>query len=179
SWNRYRTVESPRQISKAPGTPSQHRPGIAQESTSTFSDLENQGHPALPKTRIPRHSQRYSFKRHQGNVSHEPPARAKQLVWKAPKKMSDSSSDPSDITDSKNRQKSDKQKDQASSIARLRASKKTSKQSLIRSLGWHHPTVSLEVGTLEANAKRVLSNPVELQQEVAKCLKEGSQLAVD
>ncbi|KAF9537457.1 hypothetical protein EC957_008099 [Mortierella hygrophila] len=57
------TVESPRQISKASGTSSQHQPGIPQKPTFT-SDLENQGLPTLPRTRIPRHSQRYSFKRH-------------------------------------------------------------------------------------------------------------------
>jgi hypothetical protein len=110
-------------------------------------------------------------------VSHEPPATAEQLVWKAPKEMSNSNSDPSttDTTDSKDKKKSD----QAPSIAGQRASKKTNKQSFIGSLGWHHPTVSLEVGTLEASTKRVLSNPPDLQQEVAKCLKEGSQLAVD
>ncbi|KAF9130299.1 hypothetical protein BGX30_013565 [Mortierella sp. GBA39] len=146
--NRYRTVESPRQISKASGTPSQHQPGIPQEPTSTSSDLENQGRPALPRTRIPRHSQRYSFKRHQGKVGHEPPAWAKQLTWKAPKEMSDSNNDPStiDTTDSKDKQKSD----QAPSV-----------------------------GTLEANTKRVLSNPPDLQRDVAKCLQEGAQLAVD
>ncbi|KAF9284831.1 hypothetical protein BGZ88_009765 [Linnemannia elongata] len=177
SWNRYRTVESPRQISKASGTLSQQLPSNPQEPTSTSSDLEDQGHPALPRTRIPRHSQRYSFKRYQGSVSHEPPAKAKQLMWKAPKEMSESNSKPSTTgaTDSKDKQKSDK----APSTAGLRASKKTIKQSLIRSLGWHHPTVSLEAGTLEANTKRVLSNSPDLQQEVAKCLKKGSQLAVD
>ncbi|KAF9114388.1 hypothetical protein BGW39_003380, partial [Mortierella sp. 14UC] len=177
SWNRYRNVESPRQISKASGTPSQHQPGIIQEPTPTSLDLENRGHPALPRTRIPRHSQRFSFKRHQGNMSHEPPAKAKQLVWKAPKVMSDSDSDSltTDTTDSKDKQMSD----QAPSVAGVKASKMTNKQRLSKSLGWHHPTVSLEVGTLEANTKRVSSNPQELQQEVVKCLKEGSQLAVD
>lgn len=39
--------------------------------------------------------------------------------------------------------------------------------------------MSLEVRTLEANTKRVLSNPRDLQQEVAKCLKEDFQLAED
>jgi hypothetical protein len=55
----------------------------------------------------------------------------------------------------------------------------TLKKSLTRSLGWHHPTVSLEVGTLKANTERVSSNPPDLQHEVVKCLKEGSQLAFD
>jgi hypothetical protein len=55
----------------------------------------------------------------------------------------------------------------------------TLKHSLTRSLGWHHPTVSLEVGTLKANTERVSSNPPDLQHEVVKCLKEGSQLAFD
>ncbi|KAH7054817.1 hypothetical protein BKA57DRAFT_489687 [Linnemannia elongata] len=51
SWNRYRTVESPRQISKASGTTSQHQPGISQEPTFTSLGQENHGHPALPRKR--------------------------------------------------------------------------------------------------------------------------------
>ncbi|OAQ25053.1 hypothetical protein K457DRAFT_1898402 [Linnemannia elongata AG-77] len=51
SWNRYRTVESPRQISKASGTTSQHQPGISQEPTFTSLGQEDQGHPALTRTR--------------------------------------------------------------------------------------------------------------------------------
>ncbi|KAK5828979.1 hypothetical protein F5H01DRAFT_12584 [Linnemannia elongata] len=86
-----------------------------------------------------------------------------------------SDSPTTDTTDSKDKQKSDK----APSAAGLRASKMTDKQRLSKSLGWHHPTVSLEVGTLEANTRRVSSLSPELQGEVAKCLKEGSQLAVD
>ncbi|KAG0064076.1 hypothetical protein BGZ89_009395 [Linnemannia elongata] len=51
SWNRYRTVESPRQISKASGTALQHQPGIPQEPTFTSLGQENHGHPALPRKR--------------------------------------------------------------------------------------------------------------------------------
>ncbi|KAG9060883.1 hypothetical protein KI688_007952 [Linnemannia hyalina] len=145
SWNRYRTVsvESPRQISKASGTPSQHQPGIAQEPTSTSSDLENQGHPALPRTRTSLHSQQYSFKRHQEKVSHEPPAWAKQLTWKALKEMSDSNNDPSttDTTDSKGKRKSD----QAPSATGLRASKETNKQSLKRRVQNGSSNVSMQL----------------------------------
>ncbi|OAQ22581.1 hypothetical protein K457DRAFT_25963, partial [Linnemannia elongata AG-77] len=53
------------------------------------------------------------------------------------------------------------------------------KQSLIRSLGWHHPISSLEVGTLKTNVERGLIDRPDLQLEVINCINEGSALAVD
>ncbi|KAF8936350.1 hypothetical protein BGZ47_009551, partial [Haplosporangium gracile] len=75
---------------------------------------------------------------------------------------------------------------------------------LVRSLAWHHPTVSLEVGTLNANTKRVFMNrPLsttsssivagsaspsstlpslntsDLQPQVMECLQEASCLAAE
>ncbi|KAF9138940.1 hypothetical protein BG015_002208 [Linnemannia schmuckeri] len=53
------------------------------------------------------------------------------------------------------------------------------KRSLMRSLGWHHPTSSLEIGTLEANVKRVLSEGPRMQEEMIKCIRETFEIAVD
>ncbi|KAG0313853.1 hypothetical protein BGZ97_009834 [Linnemannia gamsii] len=51
--------------------------------------------------------------------------------------------------------------------------------SLVFSLGRHHHISSLDVGTLDANTKRVFLDNPGAQQEVVECIKESSRLAVD
>jgi hypothetical protein len=53
------------------------------------------------------------------------------------------------------------------------------KMSLVFSLGRHHHISSLDVGTLDANTKRVFLDNPGAQQEVVECIKESSRLAVD
>ncbi|KAF9114686.1 hypothetical protein BGW39_003286, partial [Mortierella sp. 14UC] len=119
-----------------------------------------------------------------GMVSHAPPAKAKQHVWRPPKEAPKSAKVPSptsDKADKKNKKgsKAKKKPKEASSSAGPAAYADKDKKSLLFSLDWHHPTSSLEVGTLEANTKRVFLDSPDIQQEVVKCIKEGSSLAVD
>lgn len=54
------------------------------------------------------------------------------------------------------------------------------KRTLVRGLSWQHPTVSLDVGTLEANVKRVLpSGDDDLWSEVTKCIQEATRAAIE
>lgn len=43
-------------------------------------------------------------------------------------------------------------------------------------MNWHHPTSSLEIGTLRANVGRVVMDG-EMQKEVVDCIQEASRLA--
>ncbi|KAF9985306.1 hypothetical protein BGZ65_011250 [Modicella reniformis] len=69
-----------------------------------------------------------------------------------------------------------KAKKTASSSTRSIADDELDKK-LVRAMSWQHPTVTLEVGTLAANVKRVLSSEAGLSSEVVECLQEASQAA--
>ncbi|KAG9067690.1 hypothetical protein KI688_011277 [Linnemannia hyalina] len=116
------------------------------------------------------------------NVAHDPPPKAKQLVWKPPKKAPESPDDTSTSStkDSKKKDaKTKKTREKPSSNEGSNSYGEKGKQSLVRSLGWHHPISSLEVGTLKTNIDRVLTDRPDLQLEVINCISEGSELAVD
>ncbi|KAF8921758.1 hypothetical protein BGZ58_003893, partial [Dissophora ornata] len=100
SSNRYKTVESPSVINPCPGSrlprmpspqlsPSQspllvhimhdNRP-ITSPSEEFHGGQAELSHPALQRTRIPRHQPRYSFKTRKGCQEHPRPPKMKQLV---------------------------------------------------------------------------------------------------
>jgi len=54
---------------------------------------------------------------------------------------------------------------------------KMNKLQIIRALQWQHPTVTLDVGTLEANTKRVTEGNE--SAEVLRCLREAVHQAAD
>ncbi|KAK5816265.1 hypothetical protein F5H01DRAFT_202893 [Linnemannia elongata] len=184
SFNRYRTIESPAPVTKNSESFLQ-QPSIAslEPSGSTSSNPQDHSHPPLTRTRIPRHRQRFSFKERQGKLAHEPPPKAKQLVWKPPKKVPESPDDTSSSSTKKDSKKKDakakKTQKKTSSDEGPKSNAEKGKQSLIRSLGWHHPISSLEVGTLKTNVERALIDRPDLQLEVINCINEGSALAVD
>ncbi|KAF9316077.1 hypothetical protein BGZ91_005633 [Linnemannia elongata] len=165
SFNRYRTIESPAPVTKN-SEPFLQQPSTAslEPSGSTSPNPQDHSHPPLTRTRIPRHRQRYSFKERQGKLAHEPPSKAKQLVWKPPKKVPESPDDTSTSSTKKDSKKKDskakKTQGKTSSDERPKSNAEKGKQSVIRSLGWHHPISSLEL-------------------EVINCINEGSALAVD
>ena len=117
-------------------------------------------------------------------VSHEHPAKAKQFVWKPPKEIPKSAKDPSATSDkadktNKKTPKARKKLEEASPSAGPTTYAGKNKKSLVFSLGRHHPTSSLDVGTLDANTKRVFLDNPSVQQDVVECIKEASRLAVD
>ncbi|KAF9909410.1 hypothetical protein EC991_008549, partial [Linnemannia zychae] len=196
SVNSFRTVESPKQSSKdskspppLPPPPPPQPANTNQRAAHSTQDVEahstqgveGEGHPPLTRTRIPRHRLRYSFKKRKGNVSHEPPAKAKQYAWKPPKETPKSAKDPSAISGEAEENETSKAKksEQASSSAAVATYVDKDKKSLVFSLGRCHPTSSLEVGTLDANTKRVFSDDPDIQKEVVTCIKEATRDAVD
>lgn len=173
-------MESPVYIPEDSGAPSQQISQVKHNGTSSISsDPKDLSHPALARTRIPRHRPRFSFKQQSGKVDHPPPPKAKQLRWKAPKEPCQ----PPNIT-STSRTESQKhikakKMDAPLSDNPTRSYAEMDKKRLVRSLGWHHPRSSLIIGTLEANAKRVASEDPRVQEEVVKCIKEASEAAAD
>ncbi|KAF9290374.1 hypothetical protein BGZ88_007373, partial [Linnemannia elongata] len=178
SFNRFRTVESPSGVSKElkPLQQQEEPSRIVSESTSAILDVEDAGHAALTRTRIPRHRPRYSFKKRTGLGHHEPPSAAKQLKWKPPKIIPKVANNPSTTSVAK---KDTDKKAKAIPKERSTNSSRTVKQKYLKSLSWHHPTSSLEVGLLEPNTKRVFTDRPDLQQAVVDCIRDASTKAVD
>jgi hypothetical protein len=117
-------------------------------------------------------------------VSYEPPAKAKQFVWKSPKEIPKSTNDPSatnDKADKKNKKapKTEKKLKEASPSAGPAIYADKNKMSLVFSHGWHYPISSLDIGTLDANTKRIILDNPSVKQEVVACIREASRLAVD
>lgn len=115
-------------------------------------------------------------------MAHEPPLKAKQLVWKPPKTALESPNDTSTSSTKKDSKKKDarakKTQEEPLPDEGSNSYAEKDKKSLVRSLGWHHPISSLEVGTLKCNIKRVLSDWPDLQLKVIKCINEVSELSV-
>lgn len=137
SFNRYRTIESPTIVAK--------------DSEASPPQPADSGHPALGRTRIPRHRERYSFQEQTRRKIHTPPPRMKQFSLKHYKEPSETTSDKSTPTKPKT-------KVEKISTPLKKPLADMDKMGLVRSLAWHHPTVSLEVGTLNANTQRVFMN---------------------
>ncbi|KAG9061324.1 hypothetical protein KI688_007302 [Linnemannia hyalina] len=132
SFNRYRTVESPANVAKDTRVPS--------------PPPEDSGHPALARTRIPRHRERFSFQERTRKRLRAPPPRMKQMTLKFYKQPPETSAK------SPPKPKTNVEKAPASAKKPLTEMKKAG---LVRSLAWRHPTVSLKVGTINTNTKRV------------------------
>ncbi|KAK3843694.1 MAG: hypothetical protein J3R72DRAFT_440580, partial [Linnemannia gamsii] len=187
SFNRFRTVETPSGVSKELKPPQQQEEPsrIVSESTSAILDVEDAGHAALTRTRIPRHRPRYSFKKRTGLGHHDPPSAAKQLKWKPPKIVPNVANNPSTTSIANNpsttsvAKKDTDKKAKAVPKERPTNSSRTVKQKYLKSLSWHHPTSMLEVGLLETNTKRVFTDRPDLQQAVVDCIKDASTKAVD
>ena len=116
-------------------------------------------------------------------MAYEPPPKAKQLVWKPPKKAPESPNDTSTSSTKKDSKKKDakatKAREKPSSNEGSNSYAEKGKQSLVRSLGWHHPISSLEVGILKTSIDGALTDRPDLQLDVISRIKEGSELAVD
>ncbi|KAG0278014.1 hypothetical protein BGZ95_004886 [Linnemannia exigua] len=90
-------------------------------------------------------------------VSHAPPAKAKQHVWKPPKETPESTKDPSTTTNKTDKKikngPSAKKKPEASSSAGPATYADKDKKSLLYSLDWHHSCIK-EASRLAADVKR-------------------------
>ncbi|KAF9110067.1 hypothetical protein BGX30_008113, partial [Mortierella sp. GBA39] len=149
SFNRYRTVESP--VYVATSSPPGHllASSSPEHPRSTSTEAQEVGHPALSRTRTPRKNHgRFSFKERTRKKVHDPPPKMKQFRQKPYKEPP---TPPPPISPAA-KKKPDAKKEKVPSISRT-----TTKQGLVRSMAWHHPTRTLEVGTLSANTKRVFS----------------------
>lgn len=179
TFNRYRTVESPASISKSvtvntpqpahgPSQQISSDPSPSQQSTSVTSAPDADGHPPLSRTRIPRNRKRFSFKERTRKVVHAAPPNAKQFKLKFYREPAQTNS----VAAKKSKAKSNK----TSSGPQKKSLSDMDKIGLVRSMSWYHPTSSLEIGTVRANAKRVAMEE-EMQQEVFDCLQEAPRLA--
>ncbi|KAG0274828.1 hypothetical protein BGZ96_004069 [Linnemannia gamsii] len=176
--NRYRTVESPKFVSqlKITATSSPQpapNPGPSQQSSS---NLNADGHPPLARTRIPRNRGRFSFKERTRKIVHGPPANAKQFKLKFYRKPAQTESIPA--------KKSKPRGDKATSALQKKPLADLDKNGLVRRMNWHHPSSSLEIGTVRANVGRAVMDKVTskdilgvMQQEVVDCLQEAPRLA--
>ncbi|KAF9106582.1 hypothetical protein BGX30_008814, partial [Mortierella sp. GBA39] len=151
-------------------TSSQSSPtlGPSQQTSSPTSNPNADGHPPLTRTRIPRNRGRFSFKERTRKIVHDPPPKAKQFVLKFYKERPESN--PAAAKKSKPRVDKGPSELQKKSLAEM------DKNGLMQSLSWHHPTSSLEIGTMRANVGRVVMDE-KIQQDVIDCLQEAPRLA--
>ncbi|KAG9067630.1 hypothetical protein KI688_012415 [Linnemannia hyalina] len=173
--NRYRTVESPKVVSKANTTATSSpqstlAPGPSQQSSSLPSNPNADGHPPLARTRIPRNRERTR------KIVHGPPPKAKQFKLKFYREPAQTNS----VLIKKSKPKGDRVSSgfQKKSLADL------DKNGLVRSMNWHHPTYSLEIGTVRANVRRAVMDGVagtdaltKERQEVVDCFQAAPRLA--
>ncbi|KAF8945173.1 hypothetical protein BGZ47_003134 [Haplosporangium gracile] len=188
SFNRFRTVESPKVVAKPNSAPasspqSAPTPGPSQQTPSLTSNLDADGHPPLARTRIPRNRGRFSFKERTRRVVHAQPPKSKQFKLKFHQER------PETVNNLTSAKKTTPKAKKPPPNTKPIADK--DKKGLLRSLSWHHPTAWLEFGTLEANARRVsgdaatstapekLPNSTIVQQEVVDCVQEAVQLAAN
>ncbi|KAF9916185.1 hypothetical protein FBU30_001514, partial [Linnemannia zychae] len=194
SFNRYRTVESPRNVlhntssieqrltlalapKSQPPIATQDSSPIAISSTShmkTHLDPQDDGHPSLNRTRIPKqNNRRYSFKQRTRYISHPPPPTMKKFTWKPYKPR-----DPPTTTNTQPKPKTKKK------VFPKKPTADMNKNGLMCSISRHHPISSLDVGTLPVNIRRVFANSIGFtnpdassstgfQEEVLKCIQEA------
>ena len=148
-------------------------------------------HPALARTRVPRHRPRYSPKERVRIKRHPPPPVLKQYKWKEHKTKPEDTL----LTSSDTTEKPAKKKKTAPEMTHdeIRASVDSiRKQNLVKMLAVEHPIVSLQVGTVQANthgARLSVQNELgvqldgldeagsEIAKEVARILKRASRQA--
>ncbi|KAF8906649.1 hypothetical protein BGZ58_006272, partial [Dissophora ornata] len=154
-------------------------------ASSLVPAQQDDSHPPLNRTRVPRNRGRFSFKERTRKKVHNPPPKMKQFRQKPYKAQPEA---PNNQT-STNKSKAKAKKAPTFTPKPLAD---MDKNGLIRSMAWHHPTSTLEVGTLSANTKRVftgmpalttltsttsaLDRP-DLQQQVMECIQEATRLA--
>ncbi|KAF9570035.1 hypothetical protein BGW38_008786, partial [Lunasporangiospora selenospora] len=147
--NRYKTVESP-----APNNMN----GKEQDSSSQA------GHP--------RHRPRYSFKSRKGTEQHPPPPMMTQYTLKPYRELE---TDSCDNTIDNKVAPVPKVNPRPNSVSKT--ARNDRKVKITRSMAFHHPMVSLSIGTLSANVKRALPNQPTLQQAAIECTKEAASEA--
>ncbi|GJJ77517.1 putative transposase [Entomortierella parvispora] len=161
--NRYKTVESPAiQHSRLTRARITMPPPVEQPQDSSISHGNQTGealHPALQRTRTPRHQPRYSFKSRKGTQEHPRPPVMKQLAYKPYKEP-----------ETKRKKETSAPKDPPTLKTLSKSTAATDKLAITRHLAYHHPTSSLSIGTLKANIRLALPNQLDLQQEVMEVI---------
>ncbi|KAF9159008.1 hypothetical protein BGX21_003433, partial [Mortierella sp. AD011] len=134
TFNRYRTIDLPAC------------------SNTNEADV---AHPALPRTRTPRHRPRYSFKERSRLKQHEPLERMKQYTLKPWKKVPENPSDDDPNAPKELPQNAEKKKKEEKEKRRLHERKKKleieekgddnkRRTRLIRQLKWEHPLIAFK-----------------------------------
>ncbi|KAF9944767.1 hypothetical protein BGZ70_004356 [Mortierella alpina] len=176
---RYKTVESP-PLSKSsvrsdlPQPPSapplqQVAPSPLNVSVTNLPTQEPAGHPPLQRTRISRNRHRYSFKCRKGVTVPPPPEKMKKYVFKPYKENMNPSGEPSVPDETAPKVKT---KPVPKTLA-SRSSSKSRKLAIKRQLAYHHPVSSLDVGTLQANVRRISADSPILQSQIVRCVQDA------
>ncbi|KAF9558374.1 hypothetical protein EC968_007111 [Mortierella alpina] len=128
----------------------------------------SEGQPALPRTRIPPHKRRYSFKKRTPRKEHLAPAAMIQYTWKPWTKA------PENPLISNSKASAKKKKKKKKELKPITST--TGKRDLLFAMVREHPTVTLDLGTLQANVQR---SPVEsdLEPHIMQCLQDITQTA--
>ncbi|KAF9272980.1 hypothetical protein BGZ68_001938, partial [Mortierella alpina] len=108
-------------------------------------------HPALARTRVPRHRPRYSPKERVRIIRHPCPPAMKLYKWKEHKKKPEATSSTRSDAPEKPAKRKKAAPDKTHDEIRANIST-TRKNNLVRMLAVEHPIVTLQVGTLQANA---------------------------
>ncbi|KAI1288302.1 hypothetical protein EDD11_010015, partial [Mortierella claussenii] len=183
SSNRYKTVESPALLKRGLGprsslsptklvspslTQQLDHPAIA-PSTPLCEEhhhhQENAPHQALQRTRSPRHRPRYSFKTRGGTLEHSRPPIMKQLAYKPYKEPKATSKKKTSASKKPPKPKT------------LSTTARTDKLAITRHLAYHHPTSTLNIGTLKANIKLAIPHQQNLQREVMEVIQSATSEA--
>ncbi|KAG0036537.1 hypothetical protein BGZ82_004071 [Podila clonocystis] len=184
---RHKTVESPAMLkpgSAAPGSllpqppapqppapqPQQLVPTPQEDHTISLSSQEPNSHPALPRTRLPRHRQRYSFKSRTGDTNRPPPEKMKLYKFKPYKELMDTAQD---VTESDNTKSKAKAKPKPTLKTLEGSSASSRKLNVTRLMAYQHPTSCLGVGTLRANIGHAVQNNSNLKGQVVQCIQDA------
>ncbi|KAF9944035.1 hypothetical protein BGZ70_005135, partial [Mortierella alpina] len=177
-------ADTPVLLTVVPSAAPSPAPALASSLAQPVPGQPPHGHPALPRTRIPRHRKRYSFKQRTRLKAHTPPPVIKQYQWKAWKKKPEASLDtiaeaPRDNSSNQDRGTSKrggkKQKKRASKKRKMEPKplEEMIKSELVDEMERQHPLASLNMGTLIKNTSAALADKPNLVPEVVKCVKEA------
>ncbi|KAG0057380.1 hypothetical protein BGZ83_010839 [Gryganskiella cystojenkinii] len=180
SFIRYRTVESPAMPRPGPGSrlsepsspqpPQQLAKNPLDVSVATSPPQESTDHAPLQRARTPRNRHRYSFKTRKGEMARPPPEKMKQHVFKPFKEKTDNSEESSDLDETIPKAKI---KPKLKTLRTSTTSNKTRKLAITHHLAYHHPTSSLDVGTLQANVGRIAAISPILRSQIVQCLRDA------
>jgi len=122
---------------------------ITQMPSAPQPELQDDGHPPLNRTRIPKKNNgRYSFKQRTRKKLHPPPPVMKQFYRKPYKQTL---TKPTTTTPDK--PTTNKPKNIKAPMYTKKPTESLDKNNVVRCLSWYHPTSTLDVGTLAANTK--------------------------